>query len=248
MSLRTKPRIGYSQPAAICRTLVFNWAGSLLCTRDHETQIIHRLASQSSPGPGLTYMKQLQNMKHQTANWRSTTQKVDRPVGGGFEKRTINRGVLNFSNTNEVFSSVDRKHHAYDCFAIVPEALLDTKNYHPKLIFELLKCSSTTRTQAAYALTILYRYGNGDESGHCVGLFFSRGGFGARSAGGRFFDPNVGTWQFGSHRETIDFVMSDWLPNFVANTMKGDPGHAKKGPREVKGYRLSQFMDAALAA
>jgi len=100
--------------------------------------------------------------------------------------------------------------------------------------------------QLAFAVSLHYQYPKLDDvtSAHTVGMFISRGGPGARQPGARFFDPNNGSWRFQDLDSVLRFYETDWLPNFVANSMKGDPGHDSKGRRMLTYFRLVGLLPA----
>lgn len=97
-----------------------------------------------------------------------------------------------------------------------------------------------SRTDKHCAFAVSFHYTKTDDnkrSAHTTGFFFSRGKFGTRSTGYRFFDPNTGSWKFSSIDDFLNFALGDWLRNFVDGTLNPDPGHTSS-PRILNYYRL----------
>lgn len=102
----------------------------------------------------------------------------------------------------------------------------------------LAKQIGTQSEACAYAVSFHYtKEKDGKDSAHTVGFFFSRGTTAQRSFGGRFFDPNVGSWKFAKLDELLDFATNDWLRCFAYGTINPDPGKAQSR-RTLNFYRV----------
>jgi hypothetical protein len=100
------------------------------------------------------------------------------------------------------------------------------------------------KRQSAFGLSLHYRYPHdGRTSGHTLGIFYSVGGPGARKAGIRFFDPNLGSWRFGTTQDFGNFLEKQWFPGFLAGNF-GDPNHPTRRRRELTYFRFVGITQA----
>lgn len=213
------PRLAFKQPEALCRTYVYQWGGCLLGTSVTETAIMAGL-NMTRSGSALDPYRQDHQHKTKTKSYATpgrisgTTRINDDYSFAGYE--IVHREV--FSTNNDANLQVREK---------------------------LSKAFDKTSGQQVFALSIHYEYPhNHRTSGHSVGFFYSRGGLSTRRPGSRFFDPNVGSWQFGSGSKALDFYCDEWLPNFLAGTVNPDPGHKPGKARELRYFRLTGLMQA----
>ena len=211
------PRLAFKQPEALCRTYVYRWGGCLLGTSVTETAIMAGLNLTRS-GSALDLYRQDHAHATKTKAYATpggisgVTQITDEYSFAGYE--IVHR--KDFTSTN------DANHQVRD---------------------KLRKAFDKTHRQQVFALSIHYEYPhNHRTSGHSVGFFYSRGGIGARKPGGRFFDPNVGSWQFSGGDKLLDFYYDEWLPNFLAGTVNPDPGHKPGRARELRYFRVVGLM------
>jgi len=213
------PRLAFKQPEALCRTYVYSWGGCLLGTGFTETNIMAGLNFGTTGSP-LDSSRADHKHKTKTKSYVSP---------------------MRISGTTKVsdaysYAGYEIVHH--QDFASINDAEQLARN-------KLRKMFDKTSGQQAFALSLHYEYPhNHHTSAHCVGFFYSNGGIGTRKPGGRFFDPNYGSWQFGSGNKLLDFYCDEWLPNFLAGTVNPDPGHRAGRARELTFFRLSGLMQA----
>ncbi len=216
MALATPPRLVFKQPEALCRTYVYRWGGYLLGTNATETAIMAGLNFTRS---GTALDPYRQDHGHATKTKAYATQ----------------MGISGVTQITDDYS--------FAGYTIVDHQDFTTTNdANQQVRKKLRKMFDRTPRQEAFAVSIHYEYPHSKRrSGHSIGFFYSNGGMGARKPGGRFFDPNVGSWQFGSGNTLLDFYCDDWLPNFLAGTIQPDPGHQARA-RELTYFRLVGFM------
>src|SRR5262245_55716145 len=211
--LNQQPRLAYHQPEALCRTLAYYWGGYLLLTDAKETQIIATLVSFVSGPTNLPNTRGVHDHATQTkayarkGGWSDT---ISLPWKG----RQF--GVAGYT--------IETRHE----FQKTVHGNADTNidDHIGVAGTSIASVLSQTDHQSAFVLSLHYTYpATGRDSAHSMGIFHSRGGLGSRKPGTRFFDPNVGSWQFSTTQELVDFYRTDWLKNFVAGTMPADPGH-----------------------
>ena len=134
--------------------------------------------------------------------------------------------------------AMDREHHLSSTPLTVATRYLEcVETLKP----ELHRLMNSTDKQCAFAVSYHYDKMQGTtvikSSAHTVGFFFSRGSFGARSVGCRFFDPNIGSWKFKTIDELLSFAFDDWLRNTSEGTVEGDPNESAT-KKLLKYYRL----------
>jgi hypothetical protein len=71
-----------------------------------------------------------------------------------------------------------------------------------------------------YTVSIHYEYKlTKRTSGHSVGFYYREAPERAQ-----FFDPNYGAWLFQTFDQATEFFADEWLPRFLAGSLKMDPG------------------------
>jgi hypothetical protein len=142
--------------------------------------------------------------------------------GTGLAKHTISGYAMDKEHTLSSASDLETRYQ---------ECCQELRNQLEPLI-------RTTDKHCAFAVSFHYtKLDDNKRSAHTTGFFFSRGKYGTRSLGYRFFDPNTGSWKFASLDELLNFALGDWLRNFVDGTVNPDPGHVSSR-RILNYYRL----------
>lgn len=227
------PRLVFKQPKALCRTYVYRWAGCLLGTSVNETAIMAGL-NMTKSGSALDPYKQ------DHADPIKTKAYGNRKGPGG--EKLVHGPRMGMSGVTQITDD-----YSVAGYAIVTHQKFSTKNDANQQVRETLReAFNRTPRQDVFALSIHYVYPqrNNEDGAHCVGFFYSNGGFGVRKPGGRFFDPNCGSWQFGSGSKLLDFYCDEWLPSYLAGSISADPNHPTGKTRDLKFFRLVGFMKA----
>lgn len=221
--LKLQPRLAYSQPEAICRTLAYRWGAMLLLTDVNETHIMSVIAY-------LTVRKGGQR----TVSLATIRAEHDHPT----QTKAYGRDA-GFSDANVI--EYRGRSLQYVGNSVITKEDVDAHDSSGRISQAIQSQIHQSGKQAAYVLSVHYTYPTGRKSGHSLGIYHSRGGIARRGISARFFEPNLGTWRFIDEGAMLDFVSNDWLPSFLAGTLKHDPGHPGATPRELTYFRLIEL-------
>jgi hypothetical protein len=198
----------YKQPEALCRTLVYKWCGNLIVTDTiSENEIISsfprkvkmpKKPEDESPKKMRKRLKKTIEMLKDASWSRSLAEeeKLDevRELHKGIGTAAYEKSDVRREGTSDVFPAMGSDELVYGKKFYVGELIVEKRLVNDygqmgqhKLAYSNISVAMTEKLlsglDAAFALSLHYKYSDGKTGAHNVGMFFSN------RRGYRFFDP-----------------------------------------------------------